>query len=758
MDTTRIRTWENECVTATLDLDIGGMTCASCVARIEKKLGKLPGVSASVNLATERATVTLPDEVSVDEILATIEAAGYSAAVHVPEPPPETPSTPDDESSALLHRLGVCTALSVPVAAMAMIPPLQFTYWQWLSLALASPVAVWGAWPFHRITALNLKHGTTTMDTLVSLGVAASYLWSVYALFFGGAGMPGMRMDVGWLPARSSGTTIYLEVASVLTVLILLGRWLEARATKRSSAAIRALLDLGAKDAALLRDGGEIRVPIAELVPGDRFLVRPGEKIATDGVVDEGQSCVDESMLTGESVPKDVGPGDQVVGATLNVQGRLVVTATRVGADTQLAQISRLIETAQMGKAPVQKLADKVSAVFVPIVILIAAGTLVAWLILTHTTSQAFAAAVAVLVVACPCALGLATPAAIMVGTGRGAELGILIKGPEILQSTRKIDTVLLDKTGTVTTGRMSVTDVYPAVQRKEILTLAASLESGSEHPIARAIVSAAPGPLPSVSDFAAHGGSGVEGTILTDGTTVALRVGRLAWVCESATISPELEAQADCFETQGSTVVALAEDGEVLGLIAVSDTVRDTSAQAIQEFRDLGLTPYLLTGDNPTVADAVAARVGIDHVIAGVLPQDKVATVSRLQGEGHVVAVVGDGINDAAALARADLGISMGAGTDVAIEASDITLVRSDLLCAADAVRLSRATLGRIWSNLFWAFAYNVAAIPVAALGLLNPMIAGAAMAFSSVFVLQNSLWLRRFSPLKAHPFAPTR
>ena len=733
------------------------MTCASCVARIEKKLGKLPGVTASVNLATEQAAVTMPDEMSVDEILHTIEAAGYSASLHTPEPPPDTPSG-SDESSALLHRLVICTVLSVPVAAMAMIPPLQFTYWQWLSLTLASPVAVWGAWPFHRAAALNLRHGTTTMDTLVSLGVAASYLWSLYALFFGGAGMPGMRMGVEWLPSHSSGTTIYLEVASVLTVLILLGRWLEARATKRSSAAIRALLDLGAKDATVVRNGREIRVPITELVPGDTFIVRPGEKIATDGVVDEGQSSLDESMLTGESIPKDVGPGDQVVGATLNIQGRLTVTATRVGAQTQLAQISRLIETAQMGKAPVQKLADKVSAVFVPVVILIAVATLVIWLILTHNIGQGFAAAVAVLVVACPCALGLATPAAIMVGTGRGAELGILIKGPEILQSTRKIDTVVLDKTGTVTTGRMSVTEVYPADGRMDILTLAAAAEIGSEHPLAQAIVSAAPPALPSISGFTAHGGSGVEGTTLIDGVPTALRVGRLSWVTESGTLHPQMRTQAEHFEAQGSTVVAVAKNAEVIGLVAISDTIRDTSPQAVQEFRDLGLTAYLLTGDNLTVANSVAARVGIDHVIAGVLPGVKVSTIVQLQEEGHVVAMVGDGINDAAALAQADLGIAMGAGTDVAIEASDITLVRSDLLCAVDAVRLSRATLSRIWSNLFWAFAYNVAAIPIAALGLLNPMIAGAAMAFSSVFVLQNSLWLRRFSPLHAHTFAPTR
>jgi len=741
-------------VTATIDLDIGGMSCASCVARIEKKLGKLPGVSASVNLATERAAVTMPDEMSVDEILTTIEAAGYSASLHAPEPPPESPGEPTDESSDLLHRLLICTALSVPVAAMAMIPPLQFTYWQWLSLTLASPVAVWGAWPFHRAAALNLRHGTTTMDTLVSLGVVAAYLWSVYALFFAGAGTPGMRMGVEWLPARGSGATIYLEVASVLTVLILLGRWLEARATRRSSAAIRSLLDLGAKDATVLRDGREVRIPIAELVPGDQFVVRPGEKIATDGIVREGQSAVDESMLTGESVPKDVGPSDQVVGATLNVQGRLIVTATRVGADTQLSQISRLVENAQMGKAPVQKLADKVSAVFVPIVILIALATLVVWLVLTHNPSQAFSAGVAVLVVACPCALGLATPAAIMVGTGRGAELGILIKGPEILQSTRKIDTVVLDKTGTVTTGRMSVTDVIPADRRTETLSLAAGLESGSEHPIARAIVSAAPTVLPKVADFTSHGGSGVEGTIIIDGMGCGLRAGRLAWVCESAILPPQLAAQADEAQAQGSTIVAVAIRDEVIGLIAVSDTIRDTSAQAVQEFRSLGLTPYLVTGDNLTVANAVAAQVGIDHVVAEVLPSDKVATIASLQDEGLVVAMIGDGINDAAALATADLGMAMGAGTDVAIEASDVTLVRSDLLCAVDAVRLSRATLSRIWSNLFWAFAYNVAAIPVAALGLLNPMIAGAAMAFSSVFVLQNSLWLRRFSPTKAHTF----
>ena len=746
-------------MTETIDLDIGGMTCASCVARIEKKLGKLPGVSASVNLATERGSVTMPDDMDVDEILRTVEAAGYTASVHRPDPPPET-EKPTDESSALLHRLLVCTALSLPVAAMAMVPPLQFTNWQWLSLTLASPVAVWGAWPFHRAMALNLRHGTTTMDTLVSLGVAASYLWSLYALFFGQAGTPGMRMPVEWLPARSSATmTLYLEVASVLTVLILLGRWLEARATKRSSQAIRALLDLGAKDAAVIRDGREIRIPVSELVPGEQFLVRPGEKIATDGTVVEGQSCVDESLLTGESVPKDVGPGDQVVGATLNAQGRLVVAATRVGADTQLAQISRLVEQAQTGKAPVQKLADKISAVFVPVVILIAAATLVAWLVTAHSTAQAFAAAVAVLVIACPCALGLATPAALMVGTGRGAQLGILIKGPEVLQSTRKIDTVVLDKTGTVTTGRMAVVDVLPgeSVQRTELLTLAAAVESGSEHPIAQAIVAAADSPLPPIVDFTAHGGSGVEGTILIGGSPARLRVGRLPWVCESASLSPDLGEKAEQAEAQGRTVVALARDGEVLGVITVSDTLRPTSAQAVQEFRRLGLTSYLLTGDNRVAARAVADQVGVDAVVAEVLPQDKQRAVAELQAGGRVVAVVGDGVNDAAALAQADLGIAMGAGADVAIEASDITLVRPDLLCAVDAVRLSRATLARIKSNLFWAFAYNVAAIPLAALGLLNPMIAGATMAFSSVFVLQNSLWLRRFSPTLAHDFATT-
>jgi len=750
-------------VATTIDLDIGGMTCASCVARIEKKLGKLPEVTAFVNLATERAQVTMPDSMSVDEIIDTVEAAGYTAAPHRQDQPPEQrPDSGGDPTNNQLRRLVICTILAVPVALLAMIPPIQFTYWQWLSLTLASPVAVWGAWPFHRAMAVNLRHLTTTMDTLVSLGVAAAYLWSLYALFFGGAGVPGMRMAFHWFATPGSGpVTIYLEVASVLTVLILLGRYLQARATQRSSAAIRTLLDLGAKDAVVLRNGRETLVPIAQLVVGDRFVVRAGEQIATDGRVTEGHSAVDESMLTGESVPRDVSVGDQVVGATLNAQGRLLVQATRVGADTQLAQMGRLIEQAQMGKAPVQQLADKISVVFVPLVILVAIGTLVGWLLITHDTAQGFAAAVSVLVIACPCALGLATPAALMVGTGRGAQLGILIKGPDVLQATRAIDTVVLDKTGTVTTGVMNVVDVLPAAatDRNEVMTVAAALEAGSTHPIAQAIVRRANAEPdrpahPVTTDLVSSGGLGVTGTLAPaqpDGLPIRARAGRLAWVLESAAADPALLALAEQAESQGRTVVAVAWDGAVRGLITVADTLRPTSVQAVGEFRRLGLTPYLLTGDNATVAAFVARACGIDQVIAGVLPESKVRTIASLQSQGRVTAMVGDGINDAAGLAQADLGIAMGTGTDVAIEASDITLVRDDLLAAVDAVRLSRATLARVRSNLFWAFAYNVAAMPLAVLGLLNPMIAGAAMAFSSVFVLQNSLWLRRFKPTPA-------
>ncbi|MDR2973086.1 MAG: heavy metal translocating P-type ATPase [Propionibacteriaceae bacterium] len=736
-----------------LDFDIQGMTCASCVARIEKKLSKLPGVEASVNLATERAAVTVPDGLTADDIIHTVEAAGYGASLHQPDPIPAA-SAPDP-AAALRDRLIICAVLTAPVLVLSMAPPLQFTYWQWLCFALASPVAVWGAWPFHRSMAVNLRHGSTTMDTLVSIGVIAAYLWSVYALFFGGAGVTGMRMPFEWLPSRGSGAmTIYLEVASVLTTLILLGRYFEARALRQSSAAIRNLLDLGAKDVTLVRDGNEVCVPIAQLGVGDQFVTRPGEKIATDGTIVSGHSAIDESLVTGESVPRDVGPGETVVGATLNAQGRLLIKATRVGQDTQLAQMGRLIEQAQTAKAPIQKLADRISAVFVPIVLVIAVLTLVGWLIVTHQTVEAFAAAVAVVVIACPCALGLATPAALMVGTGRGAQLGILIKGPQILESTRRIDTVVLDKTGTITTGQMSVVDIIATAAAKpvDVAAVAAAVENASEHPIARAIAAYhADHSGVMVSEFTAHQGLGVTAVVIAPAhlggdTPTRVAVGRLSWLRQDHTIADETTAQADRAEASGRTVIAVMWDGQAQGLITVADTVKPSSAQAIDQFRALGVTPYLLTGDNPTVAAAIAGQVGIDHVEASLLPQDKVGVVKRLQAGGHVVAVVGDGVNDAAALATADLGIAMGAGADVAIEASDITLVRDDLMDAADAVRLSRATLSRIKGNLFWAFAYNVAAIPLAVLGLLNPMIAGAAMAFSSVFVVQNSLWLRRF------------
>ena len=743
-------------MTNLLDFDITGMTCAACATRIEKKLGKMPGVTAVVNLATEQAAVTAPDDTTAEDIIRTVEAAGYGAALHRTEP------APADDLSGAARRLVACAILAVPVAAMAMVPALQFPYWQWVSLVLATPVVTWGAWGFHLVTVRNLRHGTTTMDTLVSLGVAAAYVWSLYALFFTDAGHPGMTMDVGWLPARSSGTSIYLEVAAVLTVLILLGRYLEARATKRSSAAIRTLLGLGAKNATVLRDGTEVEVPIAALKIGDEFVVRPGEKIATDGVVTDGWSAVDESMLTGESVPRDVSTGDAVVGATLNAQGRLVVRATRVGAQTQLAQMGRLIEQAQMTKPPIQKLADQVSAVFVPVVIAIAAATWLVWFLLTHNPVQAFATGVSVLVIACPCALGLATPAALMVGTGRGAQLGILIRSSDTLQRARRIDTVVLDKTGTVTTGRPTVAETIPAegVSEKELARMAAAVESGSEHPVAKAIRKLAdPADTPAVTDFVAHRGLGVEATVMaapmpSDNLkhenrppVSRVRSGRLDWVAGGA-VPPDTAEAAKQAEARGQTVVAVGWDDAVKGLIALSDSVRPTSAQAMTVFRELGLATHLLTGDNETVAAEVGRKLGIDHVTARAMPDDKLRLIGDLQAQGHVVAMIGDGINDAAALAKADLGIAMGAGTDVAIEASDITLVRDDLLAAADALRLSRATLNRIKSNLFWAFAYNVAAIPLAAFGLLNPMIAGAAMAFSSVFVVQNSLWLTRFKP----------
>ncbi|WP_295011742.1 cation-translocating P-type ATPase [uncultured Microbacterium sp.] len=741
-------------MTATgIELEIGGMTCASCANRIERKLNRLDGVTATVNYATEKARVTVPDGYDPDLLIAEVERTGYTAALPSTvetAPVPDRPAHQDDpELAALRQRLIGSLALTIPVIAMAMIPALQFTYWQWASLALAAPVVVWGAWPFHRAAWTNLRHGAATMDTLVSLGVSAAFLWSLYALFLGTAGEPGMVHPFAFSLTRSDGAgNIYLEAAAGVTTFLLAGRYVEKRAKRQAGAALRALLALGAKDVAVLRAGVEQRIPVEELRVGDEFVVRPGEKIATDGIVVSGSSAIDASMLTGESVPVEVAADDVVAGATVNAGGRLVVRATRIGSDTQLAQMAKLVEDAQTGKAAVQRLADRISGVFVPIVLVIAVVTLVVWLIAGFGATAAFTAAVAVLVIACPCALGLATPTALLVGTGRGAQLGILIKGPETLESTRTVDTIVLDKTGTLTTGRMTLVDVLAedGVDRSDLLRFAGALEHASEHPIARAIAHAAAaevGALPVPEDFANVEGLGVQGIV--DGHAVV--VGRPAFLATwSQHPSPALAAAQAEAERQGRTVVAVGWDGAARGILVVADTLKPTSAQAVGELEALGLRPVLLTGDNEAVARRIAAEVGIDEVHAGVLPQDKVAVIAELQASGRVVAMVGDGVNDAPALAQADLGLAMGTGADVAIEASDITLVRGDLRAAVDAIRLSRRTLGTIKGNLFWAFAYNVAAIPIAALGMLNPMLAGAAMALSSVFVVANSLRLRAF------------
>jgi Cu+-exporting ATPase len=737
-----------------VELEIGGMTCASCANRIEKKLNKLDGVTATVNYATEKARVNYVGAVSTEDLVATVEEAGYTAKVPAP-PAADTaagPAPEPDPTAALRQRLLVSLVLSVPVIAMAMVPALQFTHWQWLSLTLAAPVVVWGAWPFHKAAFTNLRHGTSTMDTLISMGTLAALGWSLYALFWGTAGMPGMTHPFELTISRSDGAgNIYLEAAAGVTTFILAGRYFEARSKRRAGAALRALLELGAKEVSVLRGGVEQRIPVDQLAVGDEFVVRPGEKIATDGVVTDGSSAVDASMLTGESVPVEVGPDDQVVGATVNVGGRITVRATRIGSDTQLAQMAKLVEDAQTGKAQAQRLADKISGIFVPIVIALSVATLGFWIGTGGGLAAAFTAAVAVLIIACPCALGLATPTALMVGTGRGAQLGILIKGPEVLESTRRVDTVVLDKTGTVTTGKMTLLDVITAdgEDTMQVLRLAGALEDSSEHPIAAAIAKGARdkvGALPKVEQFTNIEGLGVQGMI----DEHAVVVGRARLLADWAQHLPaDLEAAMTAAESEGKTAVAVGWDGKARAVLVVADAVKATSAEAIGQLRRLGLTPIMLTGDNTAAARAIADQVGIDEVIAEVLPADKVDVVKRLQDQGKVVAMIGDGVNDAAALAQADLGLAMGTGTDVAIEASDLTLVRGDLRAAADAIRLARKTLGTIKGNLFWAFAYNVAALPLAAAGLLNPMLAGAAMALSSVFVVSNSLRLRRFRSL---------
>ncbi|MGC4946352.1 heavy metal translocating P-type ATPase [Streptomyces sp. DT224] len=764
---------------------IGGMTCASCAARVEKKLNRMDGVTATVNYATEKARVSYDGAaVSVNDLVATVERTGYTAkplpgavaqapepaatetprapqspepAPHAPRPepepeaPPDPDATPDPALTALRQRLVVSAVLAAPVVALAMIPALQFDFWQWLSLTLAAPVVVWGGLPFHRATWTNLRHGAATMDTLVSVGTLAAFGWSLWALFLGDAGMPGMRHGFDLTASRADASaTLYLEVAAGVVTFILLGRYLEAKSKRRAGAALRALMHLGAKDVTVLRDGTEVRVPVGRLLVGDRFLVRPGEKIATDGTVVEGSSAVDASMLTGESVPVDVGAGDAVTGATLNAGGRLVVEATRVGADTQLARMAKLVEDAQNGKAEVQRLADRISAVFVPVVLLIALATLVGWLLATDDVTAAFTAAVAVLIIACPCALGLATPTALMVGTGRGAQLGILIKGPEVLESTRRVDTIVLDKTGTATTGRMTLQTVHttPGTTESDALRLAGALEHASEHPIAQAVATGAAertgAALPTPEEFTNVPGLGVQGVV--EGHTVL--VGRPRLLTEAGFTLPDaLAAAVADAAAQGRTAIAVGWDGEARAVLEVADAIKDTSAEAVAALRNLGLTPILLTGDNRSVAESVAREAGIEEVRAEVLPEEKAHVIRGLQERGRVVAMVGDGVNDAAALAQADLGLAMGTGTDAAIEASDLTLVRGDLKVTADAIRLSRRTLTTIRGNLFWAFGYNVAALPLAAFGLLNPMIAGAAMAFSSVFVVTNSLRLRSFT-----------
>jgi P-type Cu+ transporter len=738
-----------------MDLPITGMTCASCANRIERKLNELDGVEATVNYATENATVSYdPGAVEPEQLVEAVEAAGYEAAL--PDDSAAARDEPEDPTASLRRRLVLSAPPSLAVLLVSMVRPLQFDNWQWLSLQLITPVVIWGAWPFHKAAWANLKHATATMDTLISLGTLSAWLWSMYALFIGDAGMPGMRMEFQLFPTNAvGGDQIYLEIAGVVTTFILAGRYFEARAKRRAGAALTALLELGAKDVALLdADGVEIRVPVEQLGVGDRFVVRPGERVATDGEVELGVSAVDMSMLTGESVPVEVAPGDQVAGGTVNAGGRLVVRAVNVGSDTALAQIAKLVTDAQTGKAPVQRLADRVSGVFVPVVIAVALGTLGFWLAAGDSPNFAFTAAVAVLIIACPCALGLATPTALLVGTGRGAQLGLLIKGPEILESTRKVDTIVLDKTGTVTTGKMGLVEVAVAdgADPDEALRLVGALESASEHPVAQAIAAAALGAsersLPPVESFSNRTGLGVEGVV--DGHSIV--AGRPALLADRALHLPlELEAAKTAAEARGQTAIAAGWDGAVQAVFVVADTVKPSSAEAVQRLKALGLHPVLLTGDNAATAGAVARQVGIDEVIAEVRPSEKADVVRRLQSSGRVVAMAGDGVNDAPALAQADLGLSIGTGTDVAIEASDLTLVSGDLTAAADAIRLSRATLRVVKENLAFAFGYNVTLIPLAAVGLLNPILAAAAMALSSLSVVGNALRLRRFRAASA-------
>lgn len=739
-----------------VELDITGMTCASCANRIERKLNKLPGVEATVNYATEKARVRAPEGADPEQFLEAVKAAGYSAAIPTPiherdaNDDASPKSSDDDWASQLLRRLLISTALAVPVVLMSMIPVLQFTNWQWLALTLTAPVVVWGAWPFHRAAATNARHGAATMDTLISLGITAAFGWSLYALFFGTAGEAGMHMTMTFFGTPEGGSSeIYLEVAAAVTVFILLGKYIEARASRESGAALRALLELGAKDATVLRGGSEQRVAVSALVVGDRVVVRPGEKIASDGLVIEGNSAVDASMLTGESVPVEVGQDDRVTGATLNVGGRLLIEITRVGSDTELARLGRLVEDAQTGKADIQRLADRVAAIFVPVVLGLAVVAFIGWMIAGGPIELAFTAAVTTLVIACPCALGLATPTALLVGTGRGSQLGILISGPQVLERTRSVDTIVLDKTGTVTTGemRLSAIEVLEGENEELVLSRAAAVEAGSEHPVGRAVVAAATErgiDLPMVTAFAAHAGTGVQATI--DDTIVL--VGKPSWLAaeHNQTVSDAALTLVEQAEAAGSTAMVIAWGGQARGVLVVGDTIKASSADAVAEFIRLGLRPVLLTGDNAGAAASVAATVGITDVHSGITPQGKLDVIRKLQAEGRVVAMVGDGVNDSAALAAADLGIAMGGGTDAAIAASDITVVSGDLMVVADAVRLAKRTLGIIRGNLFWAFAYNVAALPIAMLGLLNPLIAGAAMAFSSVFVVTNSLRLRGF------------